>query len=72
MKGLQSDSTVHLDSDLSTVLNLSVKFIFILMWPAAVVVGHDAVCIVIEKKQSLITPVQKIFSLFEKDAVYML
>lgn len=42
MEELQLDSTVHFDSDLSSILNLSVKFIFILMWPAAVVVAHDA------------------------------
>lgn len=36
------DSTVLFVSDLSTVLNLSVNFIFTLMWPAAVVVRHDA------------------------------
>ncbi len=42
MKELQLDSTVRFDSNLSSRLNLSVKFIFILMWPAAVVVAHDA------------------------------
>ena len=42
MRELQLDSTVHFDSDLSSMLNLSVKFIFILMRPAAVVVAHDA------------------------------
>lgn len=39
---LQFDSTVRLDSDLSSVLILSDKCIFILMRPAAVVVAHDA------------------------------
>lgn len=42
MRDLQFHSTVRFDSDLSSTLNLSVKFIFILMWPAAVVVAHDA------------------------------
>lgn len=42
MKELQLDSTVRFDSDLSSMLNLSLKFIFILVWPAAVVVAHDA------------------------------
>lgn len=71
MKELQSDSTVHFDSDLFTVLNLSVKFIFILMWPAAVVVGHDAVHR--DRKEAIPyhTNPKNIF-LFEKDAVYML
>lgn len=42
MKELQFDSTVHFDSDLSSMLDLSVEFISILMWPAAaVVVVHD-------------------------------
>lgn len=42
MKELQLDSTVRFDSDLSSMLNLSLKCIFILVWPAAVVVAHDA------------------------------
>lgn len=42
MKELQLDPTVPFDSNLSRMLNLSVVCIFILMWPAAVVVAHDA------------------------------
>lgn len=39
---LQLDSTVCFDSDLSSMLILSDKCIFILLRPAAVVVAHDA------------------------------
>lgn len=42
MEELHLNSTSQIDSDLPSVLDLSLTFIFTLMWPAAVVVAHAA------------------------------